>query len=95
MDWILWKKKVLKDHNYDITIASWSFDDSNDISSLFHSSSAKPLGNNFINYLNPVVDGLLNQARATNDFEKKQKSLQLHLDNKEHAAWFGEPLAYA
>ncbi len=72
MDWIVWKKKVLEEHDYDVTIASWSFDDASNITSLFHSSSAKPWGNNFVMYSNPEVDSLLTEADATNDFDKRR-----------------------
>src|SRR5690606_4055707 len=70
MDWLVWKKKVLEEHDYDVTIASWSFDDASNITSLFHSSSAKAWGNNFVMYSNPEVDALLTEADATNDFDK-------------------------
>jgi peptide/nickel transport system substrate-binding protein len=72
MDWLVWKKKVLEEHDYDVTIASWSFDDASNITSLFHSSSAKPWGNNFVQYQNPEVDSLLTEADATNDFDKRR-----------------------
>ena len=72
MDWLVWKKKVLGDHDYDVTIAAWSFDDASNIMSLFHSSSAKPWGNNFVMYRNTEVDGLLTEADATNDFDLKR-----------------------
>jgi peptide/nickel transport system substrate-binding protein len=65
-DWLVWKKKVLQDHDYDITIAAWSFDDAANIMSLFHSSSAVAWGNNFVQYSNPEVDSLLSEADATN-----------------------------
>jgi peptide/nickel transport system substrate-binding protein len=72
MDWLVWKQKVLNEHDYDITIASWSFDDASNINSLFHSSSAKPWGNNFVMYKNDEVDALLTEADATNDFDKRR-----------------------
>jgi peptide/nickel transport system substrate-binding protein len=72
MDWLVWKKKVLDEHDYDVTIASWSFDDASNITSLFHSSSAKAWGNNFVQYRNPEVDALLTEADATNDFDKRR-----------------------
>ncbi len=72
MDWLVWKKKVLEEHDYDVTIASWSFDDASNITSLFHSSSAKAWGNNFVMYTNPEVDSLLTEADATNDFDKRR-----------------------
>jgi peptide/nickel transport system substrate-binding protein len=72
MDWLVWKKKVLGEHDYDVTIASWSFDDASNIMSLFHSSSAKPWGNNFVMYHNYEVDALLTEADVTNDFDKRR-----------------------
>jgi peptide/nickel transport system substrate-binding protein len=72
LDWIAWKKKVLHDHDYDLTVASWSFDDASNITSLFHSSSAGAWGNNFVQMKNRAVDALLTEADATNDFEKKR-----------------------
>lgn len=72
LDWLVWKKKVLGEHDYDITIASWSFDDASNITSLFHSSSAKPWGNNFVLYRNVEVDALLTEADTTNDVDKRR-----------------------
>ncbi|MEY4631812.1 MAG: hypothetical protein RIQ81_1932 [Pseudomonadota bacterium] len=72
LDWIAWKKRVLHDHDYDLTLASWSFDDASNITSLFHSSSAGAWGNNFVQLKNRSIDALLTEADATNDFEKKR-----------------------
>lgn len=72
MDWLVWKKKVLEEHDYDVTIAAWSFDDASNITSLFHSSSAKPWGNNFVMFRSPEVDSLLTEAEASNDFDKRR-----------------------
>ena len=76
MDWLVWKKKVLEEHDYDLTIASWSFDDASNISSLFHSSSAKSWGNNFVQFKNLEVDSLLTEADATSDYDKKRAIYQ-------------------
>lgn len=76
MDWLVWKKRVMKDHDYDITIASWSFDDANNITSLFHSSSSSAWGNNFVEFRNSQVDALLTEANATSDFDKKRSIYQ-------------------
>lgn len=72
MDWSVWKKRVLGERDYDLTIASWSFDDANNISSLFHSSNAIPYGNNFVNFKNPEVDSMLTEANVTSDFDKRR-----------------------
>lgn len=71
-EWEIWKRKVLGEQDYDITIASWDFDDSANITSLFHSSSSRPWGNNFVKYSNASVDSMLLEAEATNDFDKKR-----------------------
>ena len=76
MDWLVWKKRVLRDHDYDLTVASWSFDDASNITSLFHSSSAVAWGNNFVNFRNDEVDALLTEADATNDFDKRRAIYQ-------------------
>ena len=72
MDWLIWKKKVLGEHDYDVTIASWSFDDASNITSLFHSSSSKLWGNNFVQYKSTEVDSLLTEADVSNDFDMKR-----------------------
>lgn len=72
LDWQLWKTEVIGHRNYDLTIASWDFDDSSNISSLFHSRNAKTWGNNFVNYRNTNVDSLLMEAHVTNDFDKRR-----------------------
>ncbi len=72
MDWGVWKEKVLGKNDYDLTIASWSFDDAQNIKSLFHSSFSVPWGNNFVNYKNNEVDLLLTEADAVNDPDKRR-----------------------
>lgn len=72
MDWLVWKERVLKNHDYDLTIASWTFDDASNIKSLFHSSQAIEWGHNFVLFNNAMVDTLLNEAEAINDGEKRR-----------------------
>lgn len=72
MDWLAWKDRVLKHRDFDLTIASWSFDDASNIRSLFHSSEIKPWGNNFVGFSDPTVDSLLVEAQVTNDYEKRR-----------------------
>ena len=72
MDWLVWKEKVLRDRDYDLTIASWSFDDASNIASLFHSSQSVAWGHNLVQFKNPQVDALLNEAAATNDPQKRK-----------------------
>jgi len=71
-EWQAWKEDVFLDHDFDIVFASWVFDDSADISSLFHTGEIGPWKNNFIGYSNPEVDGLINESKLTLDHEKKR-----------------------
>jgi peptide/nickel transport system substrate-binding protein len=48
------------------------FDDSADISSLFHSAEIGPWRNNFGGYCNPDVDSLIVESKLTLDHEKRR-----------------------
>jgi peptide/nickel transport system substrate-binding protein len=71
-EWQAWKEDVFREHNFDIVFASWVFDDSADISSLFHSAEIGAWKNNFGGYSNPEVDGLIVEAKLTLDHEKRR-----------------------
>ncbi len=71
-EWQAWKEDVFLEHDFDIMFASWVFDDSADISSLFHSGEIGPWKNNFGGYSNPEVDGLINESKLTLDYEKRR-----------------------
>ncbi len=71
-EWQAWKEDVFFEHDFDIIFASWVFDDSADISSLFHSGEIGPWKNNFGGYSNPEVDGLINESKLTLDHEKRR-----------------------
>ncbi len=71
-EWQAWKQDVFHDHDFDIVFASWVFDDSADISSLFHSSEIGAWKNNFIGYSNPEVDSLIAESKLTLDYEKRR-----------------------
>lgn len=72
MEWQAWKEAVFLTHDFDIMFASWVFDDSADISSLFHSAEIGPWRNNFGGYSNPEVDSLLVESKLTLDHEKRR-----------------------
>ena len=75
-----WKQEVKGKHNFDIVFAEWLFDNSSDISSLFHSGNSKPPnGDNFISYKNPKVDSLLDRFSQTINHEVRRRlNYQLH-----------------
>ncbi len=72
LEWKSWTEAVFVDNEFDIIYADWLFDDSFDISSLFHSREIGPGKNNFGAYRNPEVDALIDEAGATLDIEKKR-----------------------
>ena len=71
-EWQAWKQDVFVDHDFDIILASWAFDDSADISTLFHSKETSAWRNNFVAYSNPEVDALIVEAKTTLDREKQR-----------------------
>ena len=71
-EWLAWKEDVFFKHDFDIIFASWVFDDSADISSLFHSAEIGPWKNNFGAYSNPEIDSLIVESKLTLDHEKRR-----------------------
>lgn len=71
-EWQAWKEDVFLEQDFDIIFAAWVFDDSADISSLFHSAEIGPWKNNFVSYSNPEVDGLIVESKLTLDHEKRR-----------------------
>jgi hypothetical protein len=55
-----------------MVIAGGAFDDSADISTLFHSGETAAWRNNFVGYSNPEVDALIVEAKTTLDREKQR-----------------------
>ncbi len=71
-EWLSWKEDVFLNHDFDVIFASWVFDDSADITSLFHSSEIGPWMNNFGAYSNPEVDSFIVESKLTLDHEKRR-----------------------
>jgi len=71
-EWQAWKQDVFVDHDFDMVIAIWNFDDSADISTLFHSGETSAWRNNFLGYSSPEVDALIVEAKTTLDREKQR-----------------------
>jgi peptide/nickel transport system substrate-binding protein len=72
LEWQAWKEAIFANQDFDIMFASWVFDDSADISSLFHSGEIGAWRNNFGAYSNPEVDSLLVESKNTLDHEKRR-----------------------
>ena len=71
-EWLAWKEDVFLNHDFDVIFASWVFDDSADITSLFHSSEIGPWMNNFGAYSNPEADSFIVESKLTLDHEKRR-----------------------
>ena len=71
-EWQSWKESVFADNSFDVIFASWVFDDSADISSLFHSAEIGAWKNNFGGFSNPEVDALIVESKLTLDHEKRR-----------------------
>jgi peptide/nickel transport system substrate-binding protein len=71
-EWLAWKEDVFLKNDFDVIFASWVFDDSADISSLFHSAEIGKWKNNFGAYSNPEVDSLIVESKLTLDHEKRR-----------------------
>ncbi len=71
-EWLAWKEDIFLHHDFDIMFAAWVFDDSADISSLFHSAETGPWKNNFGAFSNPEVDSLIVESKLTLDHEKRR-----------------------
>ncbi len=72
LEWMAWKEDIFLHHDFDMMFASWVFDDSADISSLFHSAEIGQWKNNFGAYSNPEVDSLIVESKLTLDHEKRR-----------------------
>jgi peptide/nickel transport system substrate-binding protein len=72
LEWQAWKEDIFLNHDFDLMFASWVFDDSADISSLFHSAEIGDWKNNFGAYSNPEVDSLIVESKLTLDHEKRR-----------------------
>ncbi len=75
-----WKEEVKSKQDFDIVFAEWLFDNSSDISSLFHSAKNQPpSGDNFISYSNSKIDGLLEKFSNTINHEVRRRiNYELH-----------------
>ncbi len=64
-----WKKAVFEDHEFDLVLAEWTFDNNVNVYTLFHSTEAGSGMNNLGGYANPDVDRLLEESRTATDSE--------------------------
>jgi peptide/nickel transport system substrate-binding protein len=75
---------LMKKRDFDAITLGWSSGLETDLYQIFHSSQIDGGGNNFINYSNPALDALIEQARATVDEDKRMplwQQAETHLFN--------------
>lgn len=65
-----WKSMVFEEHEFDLVLAEWTFDNSVNVYTLFHSTQAGPNQNNFGAYSNPEADRMLDDSRQAANSEK-------------------------
>lgn len=66
---LAWKKAIFEEHDFDLVLTEWTFDNNVNIYSLFHSTEAGTGRNNMGAYANPEVDRLLEQSREAANSE--------------------------
>ncbi|WP_298608739.1 peptide-binding protein [uncultured Thiothrix sp.] len=64
-------QEALKKRDFDSITMGWSSGIETDIYQMFHSSQIKDEGSNFISYINPELDKLIDEARHTVDEAKR------------------------
>ena len=80
----------LNSKNFDAVSLGWTGDLEIDVYQNMHSSQTEPGGDNFVNYVNPELDGLIEAARTEMDEEKR-----MGLWHKVHGIlWSEQPYTY-
>jgi peptide/nickel transport system substrate-binding protein len=59
--------------DFDACILAWSTTPESDVYQMFHSSQIQDQGDNRINYINPDLDKIIEQARSTMDHDKRMQ----------------------
>jgi peptide/nickel transport system substrate-binding protein len=73
VEWASFIKEFVDKRNFDALILGWTVTQDPDAYDVWHSSKAVPGGLNFVDYVNPEVDALLDQGRHTVDQETRKK----------------------
>lgn len=71
VEWAAFIREFVNKGRFDAVILGWTIPQDPDIFQIWHSSQAHDGGLNFIHYMNPQVDALLEQARTTPDRKKR------------------------
>ena len=73
VEWASFIKEFVDKRNFDALILGWTITQDPDVYDVWHSSKAVPGGLNFVDYVNPEVDALLDKGRHTVDQGERKK----------------------
>ncbi|MCC5861679.1 MAG: peptide-binding protein [Gammaproteobacteria bacterium] len=71
-EWSVMIDKI-REQDFDAMSLGWSSGVETDITQMFHSSEARPGGDNFMSYVNPALDALMDQARGEIDHDARMQ----------------------
>lgn len=71
-EWSVMIDKI-REQDFDAMSLAWSSGVETDITQMFHSSEARPGGDNFMSYVNPALDALMDQARGEIDHDARMQ----------------------
>ncbi|TVQ48493.1 MAG: ABC transporter substrate-binding protein [Gammaproteobacteria bacterium] len=74
-EWSVMIDKI-REQDFDAMSLGWSSGVETDITQMFHSSEARPGGDNFMSYVNPALDALMDQARGEIDHDARMQLWQ-------------------
>lgn len=73
VEWAAFIKEFVDKGRFDAVILGWTISQDPDIFSVWHSSSARPGGLNFVRYKNPELDRLLERAQTESVLERRKE----------------------
>jgi len=73
IEWASFLSQFIDKGNFDAVLLGWTITPDPDIFDIWHSSKTGPKEFNFIRYMNPEVDRLLEQGRSTFDMEERKR----------------------
>ncbi len=73
IEWASFLSQFIDKGNFDAVLLAWTITPDPDIFDIWHSSKTGPKEFNFIRYMNPEVDRLLEQGRSTFDMDERKR----------------------
>jgi peptide/nickel transport system substrate-binding protein len=73
IEWASFLSQFIDKGNFDAVLLGWTITPDPDIFDIWHSSKTGPKEFNFIRYMNPEVDRLLEQGRSTFDMDERKR----------------------